>query len=117
MNLIKNYKHAQEEIESLNISLSEKISTGIIAFLISGLIISGPMCLSINLIIFKYYLPLLFLFIATLILIFAVLFDYLYLKGITKGNNKNIKYIVLGNTIALAITIYILAIVMIILFT
>ena len=114
MNIIKNYKLADEEIKKLNIPLSEKISTGIIAFLISGLLISG---LSINLIMFKYYLPLLFLFIATLILIFAVLFNYLYLKGITKGNNKNIKYIVLANTIALAITIYILAIVIIILFT
>ncbi|MBQ9124530.1 MAG: hypothetical protein IJY14_02450 [Acholeplasmatales bacterium] len=117
MNIIKNYKLADEEIKKLNIPLSEKISTGIIAFLISGLLISGPICLSINLIMFKYYLPLLFLFIATLILIFAVLFNYLYLKGITKGNNKNIKYIVLANTIALAITIYILAIVIIILFT
>ena len=116
MNLIKKYNLAQEEIKELNISIKDKIITGITAFLISGLIVSGTLCLSINLVIFRYFLPLLILFIATLIIIFAILFDFFYLKGITKGQNKNIKYIVLANSIGMSIAIYLLTIIAIIIF-
>lgn len=48
--------------------------------------------------------------IATIIVLFSALVDYFYIKCIVKDTVKNIRYVVLTDTFALAIVVYLILI-------
>lgn len=104
--MLKKYNEIQQLIKNINVSLKNKALYFIFSLLISAIIISGPLCICINLMIFRDFQKIIGFLIATIIIIFSALIDYFYIKCIVKDEVKNIRYVILTDTFALAIVVY-----------
>lgn len=109
--MLKKYNEIQTLIKEINVPLKKKIAYLLFSILISLIIISGPLCICINLMIFRDFQKLISFLIATIIILFCLLIDYFYIKCIVKDNVKNIRYVILTDTFALAIFIYLFLII------
>ena len=108
--MLDKYNEIQTLIKETNVSLKKKLCYALFSILISLIIISGPLCLCINLMILRDFQKILGFAIATIIVLFSALVDYFYIKCIVKDTVKNIRYVVLTDTFALAIVVYLILI-------
>lgn len=107
------YSSKYDEIYALNITRGKKISVFILALLIGLLVISGPICLAINLMIYNDLRKLMATVIILSIILLVFLVDMIYLKGITEGQVKNLKIIYITDTLAFSVVILLLGLIII----
>ncbi len=108
--MLKKYNQVVKEIREIPNSLSSKILYAIFSLVLSALIVSGPICILINLMIFRNFQKLLAFGIATFLILFVLILDFIYIKCATKGEVKNTKVVVLTDTFIIAIAVYLLLI-------
>lgn len=104
--ILENYNSVTEAITNLNISKKKKALSLITAIIFALIIVSAPIAVCINLMIYNDYRKLLALLIATFIILLIFLIDVFYLKGITEGQVKHLECIYLSDTFFVAIVIY-----------
>ncbi len=104
------YKDISKEIQELNVSLKTRFLAFLTALVISLIVVAGPICLCINLMIFEDIQKLLSLGIGFLLVVFFVLGDYIYLKIITKSKVSGIGVILMtdGAVFTIFICIFLL---------
>lgn len=108
--MFKKYEETSKAVKALEIPIKKKLLYLGFSFLVSVIVFSGPLCILINLMIFKDLQKLLAFGIATILVLFIALINYIYLKCVTDGRVKNIRVILLTDTFILAIVVYILLI-------
>ncbi len=111
--MISHYNEVEKEIESLNISLLNKITTFIFSLFLSLMIIIGPITFLLNLSIYVNLRKLIAMGVWFLISLLVFLTDFFYLKGITKNKIKRLYNLYIPNT---AILSFVLLVFILILF-
>ena len=107
--MFESYNKVSKRIDSLKTSKKDMAISFIFSFLLSLLIVSGPICILINLlIIFEDAQKIICFFLATTGVIFFFLFEYFYYKIITKDKVAGMKIILFTDTFIFAIVIYII---------
>ncbi|MGM9969509.1 MAG: hypothetical protein ACI35S_03830 [Anaeroplasma sp.] len=103
---MKSYNEIVSQIDSLNISSKDKIKSFITAFLLSLLIISGPLAITINLLMYNNLLKLCVMSIASLFIILVFLCELFYLQGITNGKVDSLKTIIITDSFIVGFVVY-----------
>lgn len=93
------YNRVTQEIDSLNVSFKDKLFTAFTSFIIAIIILIGPITIVLNLTIFKDLRGLLGMSLEILLILLIFLTELFYLKGITKGEVKNLNQILTVDTI------------------
>ncbi len=106
-----NYKKIKNEFKSLNISKKDKFIALLFSFILSFLIILGPLTILINYLVYTKYLNLIYFLIATLASIFIYLIFMFYYKFISDDKIKGIYYRAFINSLIFWIIIYIILII------
>lgn len=104
--MFKKYSDVIRELKNLDIKWSKKLLYACVSILISLIIVSGPICLFLNLMIFHDAQKLLGFAVATCLIIFVTLVHYIYLKSITNGNITNLKVVYLTDIFIFSIVVY-----------
>ena len=109
-NIFERYNNKIEEVSLLPNSIFYKVITGVIAFLLSLLIVVGPITLLVNMYMFYDFIPFVFIGIAFFTFLLVFLFRVFYIQGLCKGLVKSLKdiYIVEAVFIFLFILIFLI---------
>ena len=106
------YNSVTNEINELNVEFKDKALSLITALIFALLIILGPFIIAVNLTIFKDLRGLLILSMELLLILFVFLTEFFYLKGITKGKVKNLKQILVVDTMVVSMVILALGLIL-----
>lgn len=104
--MFKKYNAVSEKIKALQVPIQKKLLSISFAAVLSLLIVSGPICILINLMIFKDMQELLAFGIATMLIVFVLLINYFYLKCITDGKVEDLRIVYFTDTLISAFVIY-----------
>lgn len=99
------YKEINDELDKLNNTIKDKAISLIFSIILSILIISAPVAVLINLMIYKNYLKLIVFGIAILLIFAFFMIFNIYYSALSKGKIKKVYIIALGDTIIPAILI------------
>ncbi len=88
-NFMERYRDIKEEIHQLALEEKNKFLLGIVSFLLSLLIVVGPITLLINCFIFTDFLMLILLGIAACFFVLLFLSRFFYYQGITQKRVKD----------------------------
>ena len=114
MSFLRNVKKTMIEFESFKVNIIDYILVGILSALASLFIVSGPIALSINLIILVSNLRIFISFVLAFIFaIFIYFLVFFYMKSISKGNLNGIKGVSLFYSIIFLIFGIILVVILI----
>ncbi len=108
--MFKKYEEIAKEIKQLKVPMKSRLLYMGFAFLVSLIIFSGPLCILINLMIFKDMQKLLAFGIASILILFIAVANFIYLKCLTNGSIKNIRVIYLTDTLILSVVVYLVLI-------
>ena len=100
------YKEINDELEKLNNTIKEKAISLIFSIILSILIISAPLAVLINLMIYKNYLKLIVFGIAILLIFAFFMIFNIYYVALSKGKIKKVYIVALADTIIPAIFIF-----------
>lgn len=99
------YKEINDELDKLNNTIKDKAISLIFSIILSILIISAPVAVLINLMIYKNYLKLIVFGIAILLIFAFFMIFNIYYYALSKGKIKKVYIIALADTIIPAILI------------
>lgn len=105
--MFKKYKEVSAQVRALQVPLSKRLLFIGFAVILSLLLVSGPICILINLMIFKDMQRLLAFGIATLLIALVFFIDYFYLKCVTENKVENLGVVYFTDTLIAAFVIYI----------
>lgn len=104
--MFKKYNEISTEIKGLQVPVKKKLLSMGFAIVLSLCIVSGPICILVNLMIFKDMQRLLAFGIASMLIVFVLLINYFYLKCITDGRVENLKIIYFTDALISALVVY-----------
>ena len=102
-----NYKKINNEFKSINLSNKDKFIALLFSFILSLIIILGPLTILINLLVYSRYLNLISFLIATLASIFIYLIFMFYYKFISDNKIKGLYFKALISSLIYWVIIYI----------
>lgn len=104
--MFKQYTQKMEEIKQIEVSFKNKITYFLFSLIVAIISMSGLICLSINLLLFRDFQKLLSFLIATFVIAIYLIYEILYLKCITNKKVEGLSVIYITNTFVVAIVIY-----------
>ena len=102
-----NYKKINNEFKSLNISNKDRFIAILFSFILSFIIILGPLTILINYLVYTRYLNLIYFLLATLVSIFIYLIFMFYYKFISDNRIKGTYFKALISSLVYWVIIYI----------